>query len=142
MGLDQYLTRKTYVTFEQRKNLHIDIEGVDSSKISYIEEEVGYWRKANQIHRWFAEKVQDGVDDCGTYNVSKEQLKELLDLAKEVQANPELAKKELPRASGFFFGSTEYDEYYLSDINDTIAILTPILEREKDWGCYYYRASW
>jgi hypothetical protein len=24
---------------------------------------VGYWRKANAIHRWFVEHVQDGNDD-------------------------------------------------------------------------------
>ena len=32
---------------------------------SYIvRTEAGYWRKANQIHGWFVNKCQDGVDDC------------------------------------------------------------------------------
>ena len=41
---------------------------------------VGYWRKANHIHNWFVQNIQDGKDDCGLYEVSKEKLKELLEL--------------------------------------------------------------
>ena len=40
-------------------------------------EQVGYWRKANAIHRWFVQNVQAGVDDCGTYVVTREQLEQL-----------------------------------------------------------------
>ena len=42
---------------------------------SRIIEQVGYWRKANQIHNWFVENVQDGEDDCCYHNeVTKEYL--------------------------------------------------------------------
>ena len=47
-------------------------------------EEVMYWRKVNQIHRWFVENVQDFEDDCKYHEVSKEQLEELRDICKEV----------------------------------------------------------
>jgi len=30
----------------------------------FCSKEVGYWRKANQIHNWFVENVQNGEDDC------------------------------------------------------------------------------
>lgn len=46
--------------------------------------EVMYWRKANHIHRWFVENVQDGVDNCEYYEVSKEKIKELLDTCQKV----------------------------------------------------------
>ena len=46
--------------------------------------EVAYWRKANHIHKWFVENVQDGKDDCGDYYVSVEQLGDLLVLCKQV----------------------------------------------------------
>ncbi len=46
--------------------------------------EIGYWRKANQIHHWFVETVQAGNDDCGLYAVSREQLGALLGLVDEV----------------------------------------------------------
>lgn len=29
-----------------------------------IWKEIGYWRKANHIHKWFVDCVQDGEDDC------------------------------------------------------------------------------
>ena len=46
----------------------------------HIMEEVGYWRKANQIHNFFVENVQDGEDDCSYHNeCTKEILEDLLD---------------------------------------------------------------
>ena len=64
MGLDMYLSKKTYVKRwdhnrpEEQHEVTVRLGGVarkdiDPKKISYIEEEVGYWRKANQIHKWF-----------------------------------------------------------------------------------------
>jgi len=50
---------------------------------------MGYWRKANQIHQWFVDNVQDGEDNCGSYYVTREQLEEL----KEVLAKLEEPKK-------------------------------------------------
>ena len=55
-----------------------------------ITSELGYWRKANQIHNWFVNNVQDGKDDCGCYPVSKEQIEELLDTCREVLGASEL----------------------------------------------------
>lgn len=45
-----------------------------------IMEQVGYWRKANQIHNFFVENVQDGEDDCKYHHeCTKEILEDLLD---------------------------------------------------------------
>ena len=50
-----------------------------------IMEQVGYWRKANQIHNWFVEHVQDGEDDCAYHHeCTREVLEELLDTCKTV----------------------------------------------------------
>ena len=89
----------------------------------------------------------DGEDDCGEHYVSKEQLKQLHDLclkAKDVyeNGNKEDLKDLLPSQSGFFFGSTEYGEWYLEDLKTTISILEPIIKLEKDNGNYYYTSSW
>lgn len=45
---------------------------------------VGYWRKANQIHNWFVNNVQNGYDDCEYYEATKLQLEELLEICKMV----------------------------------------------------------
>jgi hypothetical protein len=52
-----------------------------------------------------------------------------------------VAKQLLPTQSGFFFGSTDYDEYYLKHVQDTIDIIEPLL-KEGGSGEYEYVASW
>lgn len=47
----------------------------------------------------------------------------------------------LPTESGFFFGSTDYDEWYLADIKATIPILENCLDDTGDCS-FYYSASW
>ena len=60
-------------------------------------------------------------------------------------ANPSYAKWYLPIASGFFFGSTEYDQYYYQDVKETYEALDAILKIPQDelnkWD-FAYRASW
>ena len=57
----------------------------------------------------------------------------------------------LPTQEGFFFGSTDFDEYYLDDINNTIEILNNVIEDYNESVAsginkydidYVYRASW
>jgi hypothetical protein len=107
-------------------------------------EEVGYWRKANHIHAWFVENIQGGEDDCDYHReVMREDLEALRDVCHEVLCNPDLAEKLLPTQGGFFFGSTEYDEYYISDIKDTIEIIDKALETtDFDKDMLFYRSSW
>lgn len=156
MGLDMYLYKNTYIGNQYRSpeqivtlNIPNNQEGVifpikknqiKSERISSIEENVAYWRKANHIHNWFVENVQEGEDDCKKYYVSREQIQELIDLCKQVLDNKEKAEELLPTQSGFFFGGTEYDEWYFQDLEDTIKQLTPLLEETE--GDFYYQSSW
>jgi hypothetical protein len=151
MGLDMYLNKKTYVkqwdhqSPEEKYEVAItkggnSVEGIKASRVKHIEEEIGYWRKANHIHNWFVENVQDGIDNCGEYYVSKPSLKALLELCKKVEADNSLAEELLPYTVGFFFGSTEYDEYYFESIGKTISILEEALE--CGGSNYYYSSSW
>jgi hypothetical protein len=151
MGLDMYLSKKTYVrqwdhqSPEEKYEVVVTkggkpVDGIKASRVKYIEEEVGYWRKANQIHRWFVENVQEGKDDCGDYYVGDNQLQELLDVCKKVTADNSLAELLLPSASGFFFGGTNYDEWYFEDVKNTISILEDALQSKG--GEIYYSSSW
>lgn len=109
-----------------------------------IMDQAGYWRKANQIHNWFVENIQNGEDDCQYHReVTKEDLEELFDICYEIICNPDIAECRLPTQCGFFFGSTEYDEYYMADINTTIDIITNVLETtDFDREMIYYISSW
>ena len=148
MGLDMFLFRKTHIWSDKRENIQIiGIPGIQLDRVSKITEEVGYWRKANQIHKWFVENVQDGNDDCRSYYVPKEKLSELLDIVNRVLENKELGRTLLPTQGGFFFGSTNYDNYYIEDLKNTKEILTKILadinDNYKGFSVsYYYRSSW
>ena len=84
MGLDMYLYKKTFlytgewVREEERCEVIVTQGGkphptINPKKIKEIVEEVGYWRKANQIHNWFVKNVQKDQDDCKEYRVDYEQ---------------------------------------------------------------------
>lgn len=155
MGLDMYLTKKIYVGANyEHNNITGKIElmkgdkpiEVNLKRVTNIEENVGYWRKANHIHNWFVQNVQEGVDNCGEYYVTDEQLTKLLADCKAVKQNKDAAATVLPTQGGFFFGGTDYDEDYMQDIDDTIEIIEALMKEKGDKefidGDIYYRSSW
>lgn len=152
MGLDMYLYRKIFISSYGDRKFDVSIKlnnnptNIDPKRISYLIEEVGYWRKANAIHKWFVTNVQDGKDDCGEYYVSEEKIKKLIDTCKKVLDNHELAHTLLPSTSGFFFGSIEYDDWYFDNLGQTVAIcneaINLLTENNSVGGSIYYHSSW
>ena len=154
MGLDMYLSNKVYLSKYMDKDdsqriekindvfgLAGDEEGDYGAK--QVEFRVAYWRKANAIHAWFVKNVQEGKDECQETWVSREQLEELVETCKQVIEKPKLATELLPPQSGFFFGSTEVDEWYLQDLEHTVKTLQKALaEPTFKKGDFYYQASW
>lgn len=118
----------------------LKVNGMPIKELSY---EAGYWRKANQIHKWFVDNVQGGNDNCGEYLVTTEQLERLLELVNEVLRNRDKANELLPTANGFFFGSYDYDEGYFDDLIQTKAIIENVLALDN-FNKYdiYYSSSW
>ena len=110
-----------------------------------VVKEVAYWRKANAVHKWFVENVQDGEDQNGEETpVTRSQLRDLLSICQTVINDKTLAKKLLPTQCGFFFGSTNYDDCYFKKIQYTVDFLEEIEEDEElheNWTLYY-RSSW
>ncbi len=149
MGLDMYLYRKTYLNnsdiYKEEYRHKVKFESapkatqINSEKVKYVIEEIAYWRKANHIHNWFVQNIQNGVDDCGYYRVTKDQLNELYALCKSV-VNKDVSTESLPTRRGFFFGSTDYDEYYFSDCQETIDMLKPHIEDNSNE--FIYTSSW
>lgn len=153
MGLDMYLRKSHYVKNwshmkpEERHQVLVFKNGekapIKSERVCTVIEEVAYWRKANEIHNWFVENCQEGVDDCREAYVSREQLGKLLSVCNEVLADHKKAEQLLPTKSGFFFGGTEYDEWYFKSLENTRDVLTEVLaEPETNSGDYYYNSSW
>jgi hypothetical protein len=100
-----------------------------------------YWRKANAIHKWFIDNVQNGEDNCGRYYVDREKLRELIDLCRKVMESRDSG--ELPPQAGFFFGSTSVDDGYWDDLQHTIDQLQAVLDDAKFAGLdLHYQSSW
>lgn len=159
MGLDQYLQARKYVSGYDFRPLDeqnsyedlLEVAGLSRSEFHQeanptgsIELNVAYWRKANQIHRWFIDNhAPNQVDDCRPFYVDREALMTLRDLCKEVLADPSKAQELLPVGYGSFFGGDEYDKFYIQDLHNTVSQLDRILDNPKfaDFE-FQYRASW
>lgn len=122
---------------------HFNLDRVEASPHVNVEICVAYWRKANAVHKWFCD-LDGGRDECQSIYVTREQLVELRDLCASVISHPATAANVLPTQAGFFFGSYDYDEWYMEDMKLTVSQLDKILESvpEGTWTDFIYRASW
>jgi hypothetical protein len=148
MGLDMNLTAKRYLSeydpgdTELRQGI-MDLNfGVGDFEPKEVSFRVMYWRKANAIHRWFVNNVQDGVDNCAEYYVSKEELITLRNICVEILDDNTKAETLLPTQTGFFFGNPEFDEWYFNDLKDTVDCLNKLFDMDTDNLDFYYSSSW
>jgi hypothetical protein len=155
MGLDMYLSAKRYLWSDKDKAISeqvgeiIGVEGDQQRRfngsslvVKEISLEAMYWRKANAIHGWFVENVQDGEDNCREYEVERSQLETLRDLCKDILEHP-LAERDsdLEPREGFFFGCTNKDEWYYQDLKNTVEGLERVLALPDEYS-FSYQASW
>lgn len=172
MGLDMYLTVSEYVSRTDRssgiRNGTTPVPNdlftvlamrhpafVDPNSFSGISVEypAGYWRKANAVHGWFVQNVQDGRDECQKSYVPWDKLEELKTACYAVLdsrnnslvSTGEVAEEVglVPQA-GFFFGGQDFDEWYFEDLRHTVEIIERLM-RVKVWeGPFdiFYQASW
>jgi len=156
MGLDMYMYRETYVkkwdhqSPEEQFDVTVKKGGeiykdINSENISTVSENVAYWRKFNALHNWIVNNCADGRDECQKINIYDEALVELYDTLKQVNMDHSKAEELLPTTSGFFFGSTDYDDYYFQEVEQTIEVLKPYVKSINEGTSradFYYQASW
>ena len=161
MGLDMYLQRAREVEQEAFAHAHNDIlSGVI------------YWRKANSIHAFFCDNgslAADGKEDVGYYLVERNAILKLIeridaitsdkpkqeqvkyfdletmtDIVKDVEykLSITLAEELLPTRSGFFFGGTDYNYWYYTDLIRTADLLKKELAAVPNQQVWFYYASW
>ena len=161
MGLDMYLIKKKRE--DKREDLWEFPYGT----------ELIYWRKANAIHRFLCDSgreieqevayeisrtnLEDLLDKCNEIlNVVKTKKGTIQNGQRYVNGkwepileegieiiNQEEVAEILPTCSGFFFGSTDYNQWYLEDIKRTKEELESVM-KDIDWNNdeVYYLASW
>ena len=67
------------------------------------------------------------VDECCF--ASKGELEDLVSRCDKVLADHSLAEELLPTTSGFFFGSTDYDEWYYKDVEDCKKQISELIKK-------------
>lgn len=162
MGLDMYLKRYEYISTldydddtkahkrvkKFKVNIKKELDDGTTKDIEYevdtptsgieLEIPVAYWRKANAIHRWFLENTGQEEDKCQKIYIGGNQLQELVKLCEEVLADHSKAEELLPTQEGFFFGPTEYGDWYFEDLANTVKQLKDLNPALN----YVYQASW
>lgn len=97
---------------------------------------VAYFRKVNFLLPFFGYE-----ENCSDIEIDKYQVEDLVNACQTIldtlktsgtQVATEVANEMLPTEGGFFFGSTEYDEWYFKDVEYVRNEFTRILET-FDW---------
>ena len=146
MGLDMYLRAHRYLSAHREDEKELSektaaLVGFEAPfEVRTVSALAHYWRKANAVHAWFVRNVQSGEDDCREYDVSREQVMELIEEC--VEALESRDADLLPPQAGFFFGSTEVDEYYWNDLEQTRDGLRVVLEKLPQNCWLTYQSSW
>jgi hypothetical protein len=60
----------------------------------------------------------------------------------QVLADHTVAQRLLPTQSGFFFGGTDYDEWYYKSLTEALEKLEPVLDKASDEDVFTYWSSW
>lgn len=89
--------------------------------------DAAYFRKVNSIYAYFADRLEDEM--CV---VTKSDIIDIMNKATQVlsEHDEETSKSLLPTQGGFFFGSTDYDDWYYQEMIDILNKFGKLL---KDW---------
>lgn len=92
-----------------------------------------YFRKYNWLYGWVRRKLKlRELENCEHYKLHRSMINDLIEDITKVLSDHSLAEKLLPTEDGFFFGSTEYDDWYFDDLRDAKEQLTQLLTKMSD----------
>lgn len=150
MGLDMYLYLEKYESkFEDDEDFYpsefakLRKDIVKRNFLSKVTTyQVGYWRQARAIHKWFVSQTDDRFENDGKIYVSIAKLEDLLNRCNKILKNHRMAKELLPLYYKGY-GGLEYDEHYFYELQYTKKLLEEVIEIAKK-GDYEicYGADW
>lgn len=152
MGLDQYLSVRKYIRRDTQafdntvitNDMH-DLVEADGWTGIFMDVPAMYWRKFNALHDHIVQTYADGRDECQQIELTVEDLRKIVKRLDDIVQSPDRAPELLPTADGFFFGGTEYDEYYHEEVRRTRSELGELVRKldSKAEELYpIYQASW
>jgi hypothetical protein len=109
-------------------------------EMSY-EEYNAYFRKVNFLFYYFDRTLGKMYEQYYAF-VEPEDVDDLIDRCERVLKNHDLAHSLLPTQDGFFFGSTDYDDWYFSDVKDCLKQMKKYRKLLKDGVTGYVIFSW
>ncbi len=149
MGLDMYLEAERYIQNWGHNPPEQQYHTIVTNKLGQEIElpcephtivcQIGYWRKANAIHKWFVDNVQDGVDECQRSDVSREQLQDLLTIVNRVLSSTKLIDGKIKNGSEASF--EKYGDHEFHDViedgkkMESVAVASELLPTEE--GCFF-----
>lgn len=105
---------------------------------------IGYFRKVNFLVKYFGNLGFD-IENQTPFYISKENIEDLIKRCEEVLEDHSKARELLPTMSGFFFGSTDYNEYYFEDVKEVLKYckekLLPMFDNLDDKESIYF-STW
>ena len=108
-------------------------------ELSYLEYDA-YFRKVNFLFAYYENKGKM-VEQYYAFT-DKEDIDDIIDRCERVLADHSLASKLLPTQSGFFFGGTDYDDWYFSDVKDCLNQMKKYRELLTDGVTGFVIFSW
>ncbi len=131
MGLDQKITlRKVY--YGPRNSTKADVDTYE------------YWfRKVNSLQGYMEEKYQ--TKNTEEHEINWDDIEYLHSVSSYILENNkdvEYMKENPPTQEGFFYGSTEYDEWYLEDMKHLNEVTTELLSMKDDSAHLTYWCWW
>lgn len=142
MGLDMFLYATKYVggwahgrdpAFDKIADA-VGVRPVEGSLSIEVRATVGYWRKANAIHAWFVEKVQDGVDECQETPVSREELTDLRNTCASVLSRAKVGKGKV-HVGTVYDKDGKREEYEDGEVIENAEEIAAILPSRD--GCFF-----
>ena len=121
--------------------IHVDQEDQNKTEEEIYDtklgEEILYYRKVNFLIPFFEDSVLYEEMGFILSSVHKDKIKDLIDSCEMVLKNRKKAPEILPTEGGFFFGSTEYDDYYFKCVQEVLSNFKELL-KDFEEDCKYY----
>lgn len=147
MGLDIYFWKrvrtesdeKEYIDRCERYKKIFDTDNYENRINDDKVVEIGYFRKVNFLMGVFDR------EQTGEYiKIDKHDLLDLQERCKTVLEHRDTATANafLPPQSGFFFGGTDINDYYFSDVEDVADWLETILPTLDDEDVIYFEGNY
>lgn len=114
---------------------------VESEIEMAYEEYNAYFRKVNFLFYYFDQTIKTMHDQWFAF-VRPEDVDDIIDRCEKVLKNENLAHELLPTQDGFFFGCTDYDDWYFHDVKNCLKQMKKYRKLLQDGITGYVIFSW